>query len=51
MAKIVIIDDEAAILDLMSQLCRRMGHETSSYQTGKGGMEAIAQQQPDLLIV
>ena len=51
MAKIVIIDDEAAILDLMSQLCRRMGHQTSSYQTGKDGMEAIAEQQPDLLIV
>lgn len=51
MAKIVIIDDEAAILDLMSQLCRRLGHEVSSYQTGKDGMEAIAQMQPELLIV
>ncbi|MDA0811563.1 MAG: sigma-54 dependent transcriptional regulator, partial [Verrucomicrobia bacterium] len=51
MAKIVIIDDEAAILDLMSQLCRRLGHEVSSFQTGKDGMEAIAKRQPELLIV
>ncbi|MGK0186616.1 MAG: DNA-binding NtrC family response regulator [Verrucomicrobiales bacterium] len=51
MAKIVIIDDEAAILDLMSQLCRRLGHEVSSFQTGKEGMEAISQTQPELLIV
>lgn len=51
MAKIVIIDDEAAILDLMSQLCRRMGHQISSHQTGKEGMRAIAELRPDLVIV
>ena len=51
MAKIVIIDDEAAILDLMSQLCRKMGHETFSYQTGKAGMEALTLERPELLIV
>jgi DNA-binding NtrC family response regulator len=51
MAKIVIIDNEAAILDLMSQLCRRLGHQTHSCQTGKEGMETIGAERPDLLIV
>ena len=35
MAKIVIIDDETGMLEMMSQLARRMGHETFTYQTGR----------------
>ncbi len=51
MAKIVIIDDEAPILDLMGQLCRKMGHEVFLYQTGREGMEAMDRVRPELLIV
>ncbi len=51
MANIVIIDDEAAILDLMTQVSRRMGHEAHPYQTGKEGMAALERLRPELLIV
>ena len=51
MAKLVIIDDEAAILDLMSKLCRADGHTVFGYTTGVEGMAAIRGQEPDLVIV
>ncbi len=51
MAKLVIIDDEAAILELMSKLCRAAGHTVFGHTTGIDGMAAIRQQQPDLVIV
>lgn len=51
MAKIVIIDDEAPILDLMTKLCRKLGHEPFGYQTGREGLAALPALQPDLVIV
>lgn len=51
MAKIVIIDDEAAILELMSKLCRAAGHEVLGFQTGAEGMAALRSERPDLMIV
>lgn len=51
MAKIVIIDDEAPILELMGQLVRKMGHEPFLYQTGREGVEALERVRPELLIV
>lgn len=51
MAKLVIIDDEAAILELMSKLCRAAGHTVFGCTTGIDGMSAIRTQQPDLVIV
>jgi DNA-binding NtrC family response regulator len=51
MAKIVIIDDEAPILELMGQLCRKLGHEPYLYQTGREGTDALGRIQPELLIV
>jgi DNA-binding NtrC family response regulator len=51
MAKILIIDDEAPILDLMTQLCKGMGHEVFPFQTGKAGMAALKTGSPDLAIV
>ena len=51
MAKILIIDDEAPILDLMTQLCKGMGHEVLPYQTGKEGVAALKSDSPDLAVV
>ncbi len=51
MAKIVIIDDEAAILQLMTQLCDGLGHKVHATQSGAQGVEAIKSERPDLLIV
>ena len=51
MAKLVIIDDEAAILELMSKLCRAAGHTVFGYTTGmerKAGQSApIALETPN----
>ena len=51
MAKIVIIDDEAPILELIGQVSRRMGHEVSLFQTGREGMAGMERIKPELLIV
>lgn len=51
MAKIVIIDDEPGMLEMMSQLARRIGHETFTYQTGREGLTAIDTLKPELAIV
>jgi DNA-binding NtrC family response regulator len=51
MAKVVIIDDEASILELMSQVCRSLGHEVHAKQTGTEGLQTLGQLKPELLIV
>lgn len=51
MAKVVIIDDEASILDLVTKFCRSVGHDPISCQTGAVGLAAIREHKPDLLIV
>ena len=51
MAKILIIDDEAAILNLMSKSCRQQGHDVTAVQTGKDGIKALDAFRPDLMIV
>lgn len=51
MAKIVIIDDEAPILELIGQVGRRMGHEVALFQTGSEGMAGLERIKPELLIV
>ncbi|MEM9481107.1 MAG: sigma-54 dependent transcriptional regulator [Verrucomicrobiota bacterium] len=51
MSKILIIDDEAAILDLMTKLCEGLGHEVLPFQTGREGVETLHKENPDMLIV
>lgn len=51
MAKILLIDDEVAILQLMSELCEQMGHEVFSAQTGAEGLALIRSEHPDLVVV
>ncbi len=51
MAKIVIIDDESSILELMSKLCRSVGHNVIPCQTGAEGLAAVRSQAPELVIV
>ncbi len=51
MAKLVIIDDEAAILELMTKLCKAAGHQVFGCTTGLDGIAAIRSHQPDLVIV
>ncbi len=51
MANILIIDDEAAILNLMAKSCRQQGHDVTAVQTGRDGLKALDASQPDLMIV
>ncbi len=51
MAKIVIIDDDAPMLDLMAMVVRKMGHEAFAYQTGREGLSAIPALRPTVAIV
>lgn len=51
MAKIVIIDDESSILELMSKLCRSVGHTVFPCLTGAEGLAAVKAQSPELVIV
>ena len=51
MAKVVIIDDESAILELMTKLVRSTGHSVTGCLTGTEGMAAIRSQKPELVIV
>ena len=51
MAKIVIIDDEPAILQLMTKLCEGLDHQVIGLQSGTEGLKAIGEEKPDLLIV
>ena len=51
MAKIIIIDDEASILELMSKFIRSLGHEVIACQTGVGGIAALRETKPDIVVV
>ncbi len=51
MAKVVITDDEAAILELMTKFCRGQGHDAYPCQTAAQGLAAVREQKPELLIV
>ena len=51
MAKIVIIDDEPAILQLMTKLCEGLNHQVTGLQSGAEGLRAIEEEKPEVLIV
>src|ERR1700760_2181032 len=51
MAKVVIIDDEASILELMAKCCRSLGHEVTTCETGTAGIAAMRNIKPEVLIV
>ncbi len=51
MAKILVIDDEAAILSLMGKSCRIQGHQVSEALSGKEALAVLDSWRPDLMIV
>jgi len=48
--KILIIDDESAILDTLRILLRNEGFEVFTAQGGKAGLEQMKQSQPDIVL-
>lgn len=50
MARIVIIEDNAANLDLMIYLLRAFGHAPRGYPDGEAGLDALYRQLPDIVL-
>ncbi|MCL2839209.1 MAG: response regulator transcription factor [Defluviitaleaceae bacterium] len=50
-AKILIVDDEAAIVDILSYNLRKAGYETIEANDGKKGLELALSENPDLVIL
>jgi two-component system alkaline phosphatase synthesis response regulator PhoP len=50
-AKILVVDDEQSILDLVSAYLRREGYEVHTAEDGPGAFQAARAFQPDLLIL
>lgn len=51
MARILIIDDDTNILQLMTKVCTQQGHEVHPYLSGQAGLVALDELKPDLAIV
>lgn len=51
MKKILVVDDETSIRELLSMLLKRDGYEVDSAEDGKSGLEKLKTFNPDLLIL
>lgn len=49
--KIVVFEDEPELLDLIDELLTRAGFQVISSQTGRGAMDFILQNTPELVIM
>ena len=50
MAKILVIDDEPGIRDIIGRVLEDSGHEVRSYENGRGAIEQVKSWAADLLI-
>jgi DNA-binding response OmpR family regulator len=51
MARILVIDDESSILDLLDTVLRRKGHEVVLAELGRKGMKLFQQEHPHVTIL
>ena len=51
MAKILVVDDDKSIVDLLRALLTNKGHEVCVAMDGKAGLEAAKREKPDLIIL
>ena len=51
MAKILVVDDDKSIVDLLRALLTLEGYEVVSAMDGKAGLAAARQEKPDLIIL
>jgi ActR/RegA family two-component response regulator len=49
-AKILVVDDEQSILDLVTAYLRREGYEVRTAMDGPGGLKAARAYKPDLIV-
>ncbi|MEQ1861905.1 MAG: sigma-54 dependent transcriptional regulator [Chthoniobacteraceae bacterium] len=50
MAKILIIDDDPAMVSVISEICHERGHQTVAYNSGQKALDSLAAQAPQLVI-
>src|SRR4030095_2151119 len=50
MAKILLVDDELTMVQMVSEVLRSEGHEVFPFTNANGVIEAISSFQPDLVI-
>ena len=50
MARILIIDDDPAMVSVISEICHERGHQTNSYNSGQKALENLATDAPQLVI-
>ena len=50
MANVVIVDDEVTMLQMVSDLLRKEGHQVFPYSSGKAALETLESHSPDLVI-
>src|SRR6516165_1928524 len=51
MARILIVDDEQAIVEVISNLCRDAGHQAFPYSSSEAATEALRKINPHLVVV
>ena len=51
MAKILVIDDELGILDLLATVLRHKGHEVVLAERGRKGLQLFQQERPHVTIL
>jgi DNA-binding response OmpR family regulator len=50
-ARILVVDDEADILDLLTELLRQAGHDVVAARDGRTALRALYEAQPDLVVL
>ena len=50
MARILIIDDDPAMVSVISEICHERGHQTVAFNSGQKALDALATQAPQLVI-
>lgn len=50
MAKVLVVDDEVTMVQMVSELLRKEGHEVLAFSNGPAALEALESSAPDLVI-
>ena len=51
MAKLLVVDDDRDVIELLTYLLERHGHQIVEANNGREGLESVVREQPDLIIL